>query len=84
MVKLVENHFLGISHFNYIKKVFGINFANISSWSVRSLKTLTSLNKDSRPFFLGDDSIWRFPSVSSLINAAFGHLDWRFPKYYFR
>ena len=31
-----------------------------------SLKTLTSLNKDVRPFFLSDNSIWRIPSVSSL------------------
>ena len=31
-----------------------------------SLKTLTSLNKEVRPFFLGDNSIWIFPSVSSL------------------
>ena len=31
-----------------------------------SLKTLTSLNKESRPFSLGDKSIWSFPSVSSL------------------
>ena len=30
------------------------------------LKTLTSLNKEVRPFFLGDNSIWRLPSVSSL------------------
>ena len=30
------------------------------------LKALTSLNKEVRPFFLGDNSIWRFPSVSSL------------------
>ena len=30
------------------------------------LKTLTSLNKEARPFFLGDNSIWSFPSVSSL------------------
>ena len=27
---------------------------------------LTSLNKEVRPFFLGDNSIWSFPSVSSL------------------
>ena len=32
----------------------------------RTLKTLTSLNKGVRSFFLGDNSIWRFPSVSSL------------------
>ena len=30
------------------------------------LKTLTSLNKEVRPFFLSDNSIWSFPSVSSL------------------
>ena len=31
-----------------------------------SLKTLTFLNEEVRPFFLGDNSIWSFPSVSSL------------------
>ena len=31
-----------------------------------TLKTVTSLNKESRPFFLSDKSIWSFPSVSSL------------------
>ena len=31
-----------------------------------SLKTLTSLNKEVRPFFLSDNSIWSLPSVSSL------------------
>ena len=31
-----------------------------------TLKTPTSLNKEVRPFFLGDNSIWSFPSVSSL------------------
>ena len=31
-----------------------------------TLKTLTPLNKEVRPFFLGDASIWSFPSVSSL------------------
>ena len=30
-----------------------------------SLQTLTSLNKEVRPFFLGGNSIWHFPSVSS-------------------
>ena len=30
------------------------------------LETLTSLNKEVRPFFLSDNSIWSFPSVSSL------------------
>ena len=33
---------------------------------VITLKTLTSLNKEVRPFFLGDNSIWSLPSVSSL------------------
>ena len=27
-----------------------------------ALKTLTSLNKEVGPFFLGDNSIWGFPS----------------------
>ena len=31
----------------------------------KTLKTLTSLNKGVRPFFLSDNSIWSFPSVSS-------------------
>ena len=31
-----------------------------------TLKTLTSLNKEVRPFFLGDNSIWSYPSVSFL------------------
>ena len=31
-----------------------------------TLKTLASSNKEVRPFFLGGNSIWRFPSVSSL------------------
>ena len=37
-----------------------------------SLKTLTSLNKESRPFFLGDTSIWSFPSFLPLAITAFG------------
>ena len=31
-----------------------------------TLKTLTSLNKEVRPFFLSDHSIWSYPSVCSL------------------
>ena len=27
----------------------------------RTLKTLTSLNKEARPFFLGDNSVWSVP-----------------------
>ena len=45
----------------------------------RTLKTLTSLNKEVRPFFLGDNSIWSFPSVSSL-----GDYSIIVPKYYYR
>ena len=63
-----------------------------------SLKTLTSLNKEVKPFFLSDNSIWSFPSVSSLaITAfggpedyfslaitAFGAFEYMVPKYYHR
>ena len=31
-----------------------------------TLKTLASLNKEVKPFFLGDNSIWHFLSFSSL------------------
>ena len=37
----------------------------------RTLKTLTSLNKESRPFFLGDNSIWTFPSFLPLAITTF-------------
>ena len=37
-----------------------------------TLRTLTPLNKESRPFFLGDSSIWSFTSVSSLSNYSVG------------
>ena len=38
-----------------------------------TLKTLTSLNKEVRPFYLGDNSIWRFPSLFlPLAITAFG------------
>ena len=39
---------------------------NTSNIYTVTLKTLTSLNKEVRPFFLGDNSIWRLPSPSSL------------------
>ena len=35
-----------------------------------TLRTLTSLNKEVRPFFLSDNSIWSFPSVSSLSDCS--------------
>ena len=43
---------------------------------LHTLKALTSLNKESRPFFLGDNSIWRFLSgnLPSAI-TAFGGLE---------
>ena len=63
-----------------------------------TLKTLTSLNKESRPFFLSDNSIWSLPSVSSLSDysiwrsegyfnlaiIAFGAFGLLVPKYYYR
>ena len=58
------------------------------------LENLTSLNKEVRPFFLSDNSIWSFPSVSSLSDysiwrsslaitsfEAFQFID---PKYFYR
>ena len=64
----------------------------------KSLKTLTSLFKEVRPFFLSDDSIWSLPSVSSLSDysiwssggvstlaiIAFGAFEFIVPKYYCR
>ena len=37
-----------------------------------TLKTLTSLNKEVRPFFLGDNSIWSVPLFLLLAITAFG------------
>ena len=37
-----------------------------------TLKALTSLNKESRPFFQGDNSIWSSPLFLPLAIAAFG------------
>ena len=36
------------------------------------LENLTSLYKESRPFLLGDNTIWSFPSVLPLAITAFG------------
>ena len=44
-----------------------------------TLRTLTSLNKESRPFFLSDNSIWWFPSVSSLSDYSI----WRSRRLFF-
>ena len=62
------------------------------------MKTLTSLNKEVRPFFLSDNSIGSYPSVSSLSDSsiwgpegyfslaiiAFGAFEVIVPKYYCR
>ena len=40
--------------------------------AAQTLKTLTSLNKKVRPFFLGDNSIWSFPLCLPLAITAFG------------
>ena len=65
-----------------------------------TLKTLTSLNKEVRPFFLCDNRIWSFPLFLPLILAitalggpegyfslaiiAFGAFQFNVPKYYYR
>ena len=67
--------------------------------SLQSLKTLTSLNKAVRSFFLGDNSIWKFfplflplaitafgglEGYFSLAITAFGAFEYIVPKYYCR
>ena len=47
-------------------------FADTPATFLSSLKTLTSLNKEVRPFFLSDNSIWSLPSVFPLAITAFG------------
>ena len=42
------------------------NFCNNPFPNDPTLKTLTSLNEEVRPFFLSDNSIWSFLSGSSL------------------
>ena len=37
--------------------------ATVEDAGLVPLKTLTSLNKEVRPFFLSDNSIWSLPSV---------------------
>ena len=44
-----------------------------------TLKTLTSLNKEVRPFFLCDNSIWSFPSLSFLSDYS----TWRFLRLFY-
>ena len=70
------------------------SWKNLSS----TLKTLTSLSKDVRPFLLSDNSIWSYPSVSSLSDysisrswrlfclaiIAFGAFQFMVPKCYYR
>ena len=60
------------------EKLFWNNYfsvqTHLSNLQVLPLKTLTSLNKEVRPFFLCDNSIWSFPSVSFLSDYS----TWRF------
>ena len=63
-----------------------------------TLKNLTSLNKEVRPFFLGGGGVWGFPLLLPLAITAFGGLEGYFslaikafgafqlivPKYYDR
>ena len=56
---LLQKH-CRVTLFRYSLSPYG-SFRN-----TQTLKTLTSLSKGVRSFFLGDDSIWSFPSVSSL------------------
>ena len=67
-------------------------------YRLQTLKTLTSLNKEVRPFFLSDNSIWSFPlflpfaiaafggpeGYFSLAIIAFGAFQFIVPKYYYR
>ena len=64
----------------------------------QTLKTLTSLNKEVRQFFLGDNSTWHFPpflplaitafggpeGYFSLAIIAFGAFEFIVPKYFYR
>ena len=63
--------------------------------STLSLKTLTSSKMEVRPFFLGDNRIWSFPSVSSLRDysiwryfglaiIAVGAFEFIVPNYFYR
>ena len=51
---------------------------DLGDFSGISLKALTSSNKEVGPFFLGDNSICSFPSVSSLSDHSI-----RSPECYF-
>ena len=64
-LKLVGEFFLVIFS-GKSRKQFGGNFQGIFQSILGTLKTLTSLNKEVKPFFLGENSIWSYPSVSSL------------------
>ena len=61
-----------LRHPNCANNVLSHGCASIPSTNFRiiisggTLKTVTSLNKEVRPFFLSDNGIWSSPSVSSL------------------
>ena len=50
----------------------GTNPGHTLIFLLEALKTLTSLNKEVRPFSLGDKSIWSFPLFLPLAITAFG------------
>ena len=54
---------------NYKRKFFFVRHKS-GRRKQPTLKALTSLNKESRPFFLGDNSIWSMPSLSSLSDCS--------------
>ena len=57
---MMGRNFLTLGHPGArVKNICGIS-------GPKTLKTLTSLNKEVRPFLLSDNSIWSLPSVSSL------------------
>ena len=43
---------------------------NGTALGISTLKTLTSLKQESKPFFPGDNRLWSFPSVSSLCDYS--------------
>ena len=56
----------GQRHRTVMKKALRNRSPPSASPPIKTLKTLTSLNKEVRTFFLGDNSTWSIPSLSSL------------------
>ena len=49
----------------YFAKQAGVKRVCPKNVMAHTLKTLTSLNKEVRPFFLGDNRIWSFPFLKA-------------------